>query len=166
MREIVESAAYRALFVVQAFLFVRAGWFRDQLTFIARNGLAGRAGWAALGYALIINAAIGVALGHGYPEAPLFGMAPCPTAIATFGLLLLVRPPLPLHVLLIPLVWAVLAPLAAVGHGYPEDLGLFVAGIATLVIIVARDRRARHARGDHRPVIDASHVAAAMEMAR
>jgi hypothetical protein len=99
---------------------------------------------------------IGVALGHGYPEAPLFGMAPCPTTIATFGLLLLVRSPLPRHLLTIPLVWAVVAPLAAVGHGYPEDLGLFVVGVAALVIIVARDRRTPRARSDRHPSIHAS----------
>jgi pimeloyl-ACP methyl ester carboxylesterase len=145
------SAVYGALFAFQAFLLARAGWFGDRLAFTARNGLAGGAGWAALTYGLVIYPVIGIALGHGYPDAPLFGMAPCPTTIATLGLLLLVRPPLPLHLLAIPLVWAVLAPLAAVGHGYPEDLGLFVAGAAALVILVARDRRAGRARSADRP---------------
>jgi pimeloyl-ACP methyl ester carboxylesterase len=148
------SAAYGALFVYQAFLFVRAGIVGERLAFTSRNGLAGRVGWLALGYALVVYPVIGVVLGHGYPESPLFGMAPCPTTIATFGLLLLVRPPLPRHLLIIPLVWAVLAPLAAVGHGYPEDLGLVVAGAAALLLVLTQTRRStddHHRKIDQRP---------------
>jgi pimeloyl-ACP methyl ester carboxylesterase len=160
------SAVYGALLVYQAFLLVRAGLFGDRLRFTARNGLAGRAGWAALAYALVVYPLIGVALGHGYPEAPLLGMAPCPTTIATFGLLLLVRPPLPRHLLTIPLIWAVLAPLAAVGHGYPEDLGLFVVGVTAVVVVLVRDRRSPRARAGHRNSADGPALRAPMEMAR
>ena len=131
---------YGAMFLYQAYLFVRSGIIDDRLTFSTRNGLAGRIGWAALAYALVVYPLVGIVLGHGYPESPLFGMAPCPTTIATFGILLLVRPPLPKHLLVIPAIWAVLAPLAAVGHGYPEDLGLFVTGFAALVAVLLRDR--------------------------
>ena len=81
-----------------------------------------------------------MALGHGWPESPLFGMAPCPTAIVTFGLLLLAAPPLPRHLLLIPLLWAVLAPLAAVPQGAVEDLGLLVIGVAATTVVLWRDR--------------------------
>ncbi len=133
------AAAYGALFLVQAGLFVRAGALGDRLSFTARNGLTGWVGWAALAYALVVYPLVGVALGHGYPEAPLFGAAPCPTTIATFGLLMLVRPPLPRHLLVVPTTWAVLAPLAAVGHGYPEDLGLVVAAVAALALTRRRD---------------------------
>lgn len=137
------AALYGAMFVYQACLLVRAGLIGDRLVFGSRNGLAGRIGWVALGYALVVYPLLGILLGHGYPESPLFGMAPCPTTIATFGLLLLARPPLPKHLLAIPTIWAVLAPLAAVGHGYPEDLGLFVVGFAALVVVLRRDRQGR-----------------------
>lgn len=83
---------------------------------------------------------IGSALGHGWPQGPLFGMAPCPSTIVTFGLLLLVAPPLPTHLLVIPAIWAVLAPLAAVGHGVLEDLGLAVVGLTAVTIVLVRDR--------------------------
>jgi proline iminopeptidase len=137
------AAIYGALFVYQAILFVRAGVVGDRLRFTASNGAAGRFGWAVIAYALVLYPVIGIALGHGYPESPLIGTAPCPTTIATFGLLLLACPPLPRHLLAVPAVWAVLAPLAAVGHGYPEDLGLFVAGALAVVLVLARDRQ-RH----------------------
>lgn len=137
------AALYGAVFVYQAYLFIRAGITGDRLTFETRNGVAGSIGWAALGYALVVYPLLGILLGHGYPESPLFGMAPCPTTIATFGLLLLVRPPLPKHLLIIPAIWAVLAPLAAVGHGYPADLGLFVVGCAAVAAVLLRDRHGR-----------------------
>lgn len=139
------SAAYGALFVFQAVLFVRAGIVRHELRFRPSNGLSGRIGWTALAYALVVYPLLGVVLGHSYPEAPLFGMAPCPTTVATFGLLLLVVPDLSKRLLVIPTIWAVLAPLAAVGHGYPEDLGLFAAGIA---VWVAVGLRRNHSTGD------------------
>ena len=139
------GAVYGALFVVQAALLARAGIVRHELRFRASSGLAGRVGWAALGYALVAYPLVGIALGHGYPAAPLFGVAPCPTVIATFGLLLLASPPTSLRLLAIPTIWAVLAPLAAVGHGYPEDLGLVVAALAAWVV-VTRGHRTGHGR--------------------
>lgn len=139
------AALYGAMFVAQAVLFVRAGVVGERLAVRPDRSLAARVGWSALAYALVVYPLLGLVLGHGYPESPLVGTAPCPTTIATFGLLLLVRPPLPGHLLVIPMIWAVLAPLAAVGHGYPEDLGLFLFGLATVVLVALRRS------GAHRP---------------
>lgn len=135
------GALYAAMFAVQAGLFVRAGVVQRRLAFTSGRGVAGWVGWAAIGYALVVYPLIGVALGHGWPQAPLFGMAPCPSVIVTFGLLLLAAAPLPRHVLVVPAIWAVLAPLAAVGHGVLEDLGLAIVGLAAVVILLVRDRR-------------------------
>jgi hypothetical protein len=139
------SAVYATLFIVQAALFVRAGVLRHDLAFTRGHGAAGWIGWLSLGYALLVYPIIGMALGHGYPEAPLFGMAPCPTAIATFGLLLIARPPLPRHLLAIPLIWAILAPLAAVGRGVYEDAYLAIIGVCAVVLVLIRDRHRRAA---------------------
>ncbi len=137
------GVVYAAMFIVQAGLLVRAGIVRDDLAFTAGHGIAGAVGWLALGYALVVYPLIGVALGHGYPEAPLFGMAPCPSTIATFGLLLLAAPRLPRHLLIVPAVWAILAPPAAVGHGVLEDLGLALVAIVAIVLVLVGDRRLR-----------------------
>lgn len=134
------AAAYGAMFLWQGWLLLRAGVVGDRLRFTAGGGLSGRIGWALIGYAVVVYPLIGIALGHGYPESPLFGSAPCPTTIATFGLLLLARPPLARHLLAIPLVWAVLAPVAAVGRGYVEDLGLVVAAISAVALVGLRRR--------------------------
>jgi hypothetical protein len=37
---------------------------------------------------MVVYPLLGIRFGHSYPRAPLFGVAPCPTTIFTFGLLL------------------------------------------------------------------------------
>lgn len=129
------------MFIAQAGLFLRAGIVRGGLTFTSGHGIAGLIGWAALGYALLVYPLLSIALGHGWPQTPLFGVAPCPSTIATFGLVLLAAPPLPRHLLTIPLAWAVLAPQAAVAHGVYEDPGLAIAGALTVAVVLIRGRR-------------------------
>lgn len=70
--------------------------------------------------------------GHGWPRAPVFGVAPCPTTIFTLALLLASRTPL--VVAAIPVLWALVGTTAAVLLGVPEDLGLLVAVAAFLLL--------------------------------
>ena len=133
------GVAYAALFIVEATLITRAGIVKRDLAFRPGANVATIVGGLSIFYALVIYPLLGIAFGHAYPEAALFGAAPCPTTIVTFGLFLLVRPPFPKHLLAIPLVWAVLAPLAAVPQGVVEDSGLFVVGIVATALIVIRD---------------------------
>jgi hypothetical protein len=128
-----------AIFVTGGILIARAGVLRGELAFRPRANLPTLVGVLALVYALVIYPLLGVALGHPYPAAPLFGAAPCPTTIVTFGLFLLVRPPFPAHLLVMPMAWAILGPLGAVQQGVVEDVALFVVGIAAVAIVLARD---------------------------
>ena len=132
------SVAYAAIFIVEAVLIARAG-MRGRLEFRPAANIATIIGGLAIVYALVVYPLVGIALGHGYPEAALFGAAPCPTTIVTLGLILFVRPPFPRHLLAIPLVWAVLAPMAAVPQGVVEDSVLFAVGIAATAIVLIRD---------------------------
>lgn len=136
---------YAVMFVVEASLLLHHGVLQHKLTFLRSNGLAGAVGWTAVAYAVVIYPILGFALGHGWPEAPLLGMAPCPTTIATFGLLLLATPPIPHRLLAVPFIWALLAPPAAMGRGVYEDAGLLLAGVLALAIILIRDRHLRRA---------------------
>ena len=43
--------------------------------------------------------------GHAFPAAPVFGVAPCPSAIFTAGLLLWTRRGVPMYVPVVPVVW-------------------------------------------------------------
>jgi hypothetical protein len=140
------GTAYAALFVAQGLLLIAVG-VRAELAFTrGARTLGQRIGWAALAYALLIYPLIGIALGHGWPESPLFGMAPCPTTIATFGLLLLARPPIRRLLLAIPLLWAVLAPPAAVSRGVWEDTGLVAFGLAAAIILLRRRQPPAHTK--------------------
>lgn len=146
--DVVLGWLYAALFALQAYLFGRAALRRD-LAYRVSNGAGGLVGWAAIGYAVVAYPLLGAALDHGWPESPLLGMAPCPTTILTFGLLLLATPPIPHRLLVVPLVWALLAPPAALDRGVYEDLGLLVVGITATAWILLRDRRLR--RMSHAP---------------
>jgi len=142
---------YASAFVLEAALLLRNAATSDALAFRAWNGYAGMLGWGALGYSIVVYPILGAVWGHGWPESPLLGMAPCPTTIATFGLLLLARPPVPRHLMWIPLVWALVAPPAAMSRGVYEDLGLLLVGVGATAVFLVRDHRT-HLK-PHRPSI-------------
>lgn len=71
---------------------------------------------------------IGYFAGHQYPRTPIFGVAPCPTTIFTFGILLAAER-LHWYLYLIPLLWAFIGTSAAFVLGVREDFGLAAAAI-------------------------------------
>jgi hypothetical protein len=136
--------AYAVLFVLGGLAMIGA-WMRGDLLVNDRSPRFSRlVGVAAIGYALLVYPILGYALGHGWPESPLFGMAPCPTVIALFGVLALAQPH-PRHLFVLPIVWTLLATGPAVDRGVWEDVGMVVFGVAALIAAV-RDARARTRR--------------------
>jgi hypothetical protein len=134
----INPAAYGfgALFVVQGLLFLWCGVHRKRLDFSASGGVSTIVGGVAIVYAMLVYPIIGYLLGHGYPRAPLFGVAPCPTTIFTIGLLCLADRPMPWALWLVPLLWSLIGGTAAWLLGVPEDLGLWIAGLAAVVLIL------------------------------
>jgi hypothetical protein len=129
---------FGALFLLQAVLFAEAA-ARRRLTFGWAPSFRGLLGLAAVAYAGVVYPALGALLGHAWPRAPVFGVAPCPTTIFTFGLLLLARGPVPRRLLVVPFLWALLGASAALHLGVREDLGLVVAGVlATGLLALGR----------------------------
>ncbi len=127
----INSAAYgfAALFVVQGVLFLAHGAIAGRLVFTRATGWRAAIGQALIVYAGLGYAALGHVLGHGWPNAPMFGVAPCPTTIFTFGVLMLATGPLPLWLVIVPVVWAGIGATAAILLNVPEDLGLLLAGV-------------------------------------
>ena len=117
----------------------------------AHASFAVHAGKALVAYALIGYPLIGYLAGHHYPETPTFG-APCPTVIFTLGVLLWTRRELSWWVVAIPLLWTVVGTSAAVQLSMPQDFGLSVAGLVTLIVVVGLPCR----RGYSRPTPSAS----------
>ena len=121
--------AYAVLFVLGGLAMIRGGIRGDLLLNDRSPRFSRLVGVAAIGYALLVYPILGNALGHGWPESPLFGMAPCPTVIALFGVLALAQPH-PRHLFVLPIVWTLLATGPAVERGVWEDVGMVVFGAA------------------------------------
>lgn len=141
-REINAAAtAFGILFVVQGVLWMLVGVVRARLSFGPRADLPSAVGGLFILYAMVAYPLIGALLGHGYPRSPSFGVAPCPTTIFTFGLLLWTRAPVPKYALAIPLLWSLLGVSAAISLGIREDVGLLIAGLLGTGLLTWRDRR-------------------------
>lgn len=139
----INPAAYvfGAFFLGQGALFLLAALGRLDLDFRFTGDIYGISGAILIAYALVVYPIIGTALGHGYPYAPVFGVAPCPTTIFTFGLLLWTKPVVSKWLFVIPGIWAVIGFMAAISLGIREDIGLLVAGVVCIGLVFRRSRQ-------------------------
>jgi len=131
---------FGVLFIVQGVLFAI---LHGRLSFQFRLRPAALAGGLMILYSMAIYPALGAMFGHSYPGSPVFGVAPCPATIFTFGILLLAVSRVPVYVLIIPLLWSLIGTSAAVHLEVPQDYGLGVAGILGSVLIVVNNRKHR-----------------------
>jgi len=95
-------------------------------------------------YAMLVYPLLGISFGHSYPRAPMFGVAPCPTTIFTFGILLWATKSVPTYLLVIPLLWSIVGISAAVNLGVSQDYGLVVAGVLGTTLILIQNRKAKN----------------------
>ena len=124
---------FGALFIIQAVLFIYYGIIKHNLEFKYKKNIIGFISIVFFLYALIFYPLLGFALGNRYPEMPTFGL-PCPTTIFTFGLIMLLenrKKPL----FIIPILWSIIGFGAAIKLGIFQDIGLLIAGAASLVIL-------------------------------
>jgi hypothetical protein len=111
--------------VVQGLLFLAYGTIAGRLQFPGRTDWRGVLGLLLIAYAALIYPAFGYLFSHTWPNAPMFGVAPCPATIFTFGILMLAAGALPLWLVALPVVWAGIGGTATVLLNVPEDFGLF-----------------------------------------
>ena len=133
--------AFGAAFAMQGVLFAWTGAARGRLVFRFSPDLTG---WAGLGLVIFSLAAaplIGSLMGHGWPRAPMFGVAPAPTTLFTLGMLLLSERRVPLHLTVIPVLWCLIGGTAAWLLNLPEDLALPLAGVAAMALVLRKNRR-------------------------
>lgn len=131
--------AFAALFLIQGLLFLCvAGVASDRLFPTSPT-----TGWhrsialALIAYAAVLYELLSHLQGHGWPHAPIFGVAPCPTTVFTIGILILLGRPQPIWLIAIPLVWAVIGSTAAVLLAVREDLALLAAAILAAALLPA-----------------------------
>ncbi len=131
---------FGSLFIIQGLAFAFSGLIKGSLSFGFRSNGYGIAGAVLLAYALLVYPVLGHIQGHGYPRSPTFGL-PCPTTIFTFALLLWADKRVPRYVLVVPFLWSLLGPSAALSLGILEDLGLLAAGLCGTFLIITRNKR-------------------------
>jgi hypothetical protein len=140
---VINKAAFLfgAFFIVQGLLFFWWGVVKNDLVFGFSRDRYSLMGALFILYAMVIYPLLGAFAGHLWPHSPIFGIAPCPTAIFTFGLLLLTQGRIKKHLLAVPLAWAVVGLSAAVNLRVYEDFGLLAAGVLGTALILIRNRK-------------------------
>jgi hypothetical protein len=136
------AVAFGSFFVLEGLLFLIIGTFRGKISFAFRGERMPVLGLIFIIYAMVVYPILGLGFGHSYPRSPMFGVAPCPTTIFTFGILLWATRPVPAYLLVIPLVWSIIGMGAAVNLDVPQDYGLVVAGVVGTALILLQNRAA------------------------
>ncbi len=129
-----------AFWILQGFLFFRQGVYKSNFDFKIRKDVYSYLGLLVISYALFIYPVLGFISKHGYPHGPIFGIAPCPVCIFTFGILMLNRNKLPIYNIIFPLLWSLTGLYAVIKLNVYQDLGLVIAGIIGTLLIIARNR--------------------------
>lgn len=133
------AIAFGAMFVLQGIaLAVAAG--RGKLRFQPPSSASAWLGMALVIYAAVLYPIFGWLAGDAYPAMPMFGVAPCPVVIFTFGMLLLATSHVSRWLLVIPVAWSLIGGSAALLLGIAQDWLLLFSGLSVLVI-VWRERR-------------------------
>ena len=133
------ALGFGGLFVLQGALFAGSA-LGGRRAFRFRTDLFGWSGLLFCLFALAIYPLLGWLAGHGWPRAAVFGVAPCPTVIFTFGVLLMLEGA-PLYLAAIPFLWSLIGGSAVFLLGVPEDLSLLLAGVVGLGLLVWKRRR-------------------------
>jgi hypothetical protein len=136
---------FGAFFIMQGLLFLLAGTISGKLSFRFSPKPLPILGAFFILYAMAIYPVLGSLFGHTFPRAPMFGVAPCPATIFTFGMLLWTTRPMPACLLVIPALWALIGLSAAVNLGVPQDYGLAIAGFLGTVLILLQNHKAKEA---------------------
>jgi hypothetical protein len=135
------------LFIVQGILFLWIGTAKPEIRFRFILEIRFITGAVFILYALLIYPLIGYFAGHRFPQSPLFGVAPCPTTIFTFGLFLWAEQKVPKYILIIPALWSVIGFLAAIYLGIVEDIGLLFAGVIGIPLTIFPGRKENQTAG-------------------
>lgn len=130
-------------YIFQGLLFLLVGTIFGRLAFRFNLKPLPIIGGCFILYAMVFYPLLGVSFGHSYPRAPMFGVAPCPTTIFTFGILLWAAKSVPAYLLVIPLLWSFLGMSAAVNLRVPQDYGLVVAGVLGTALILIQNRKTK-----------------------
>lgn len=138
------AIGFGALFVAQGILLLVAAG-RGQLRFGVHPGRSAWLGWTLMVYAAALYPLLGWLAGDAYPAMPMFGIAPCPLVIFTFGMLLLSTSRVRGWLLAIPAAWSLVGGSAAFLLDVPQDWLLLFSGMSIAAMVAGRRREAGEA---------------------
>jgi uncharacterized membrane protein len=147
---------FAALFVLQGIALATCAIGTQRVSFLISHDFSSRAGLSVIGFAMLIYPILGWLAGHGFTAGPMFGVAPCPTTLYTFGMLLLARGSAVVWLSIIPLLWSVIGLAAALQLGIIEDLALPVAGIVLSCTLIVQSVRRRRSHGSDTTALQSS----------
>jgi hypothetical protein len=133
------ARVFAAAFVVQAGLFVVHAAFAGGLEFGQAHRFRKAIGAMLIFYAMVAYPMIGLLAGERYPAMPLFGIAPCPLLIFTFGLFVWARNAR-WWLWIVPALWSLVGGSAAILLSVEQDWVLPIAAAVALGVKLA-DRR-------------------------
>lgn len=132
------------LFALEVFLLGWMGVGMRRLRGGWKNDAAGIVGFLLVAVGLVLYPLLAPALGRGWPQAEVFGIAPDPTVLATLGLLLLLEgaPRSRRALLAAPLLWCVVSGATLLAMGSPEAWIVLPAGPLALAVSLVGIREA------------------------
>ena len=136
---------FALLFAAEALLLGWLGAAGGRLRFARRRDAAGLVGAVLFVGSIALYPVLAPALGRGWTQSELFGIAPDPTVLGTLGLLLMAEgSPRPRRALLAaPLAWCLLGGATLLVMGSPEAWILLPAAVLVPALSWARGRQAR-----------------------
>jgi len=134
------ARVFGAVFVVQAVALAAWPWLQPGADLRLRRDARGVAALVLAAFAMAFYPLWGYAAGHGWPQMPAFGVAPCPTTIFTIAILLLAPWRAARWLMVVPGLWALVGGSAAVLLAVPQDTGLLVSAALIAVLSLARRR--------------------------
>jgi hypothetical protein len=127
---------YAVAFFLQALLLFIYGVSRRGMEFETGNTVRTGIGVVVLLFALLVMPATAHLSGREWMQAELFAMTPDATALATLGLLLLVKGHVAVWLVIIPVAWSFVTGATLWALEAPEALILPVGAILTIVLMI------------------------------
>jgi hypothetical protein len=137
------APVYGALFLLQALLLAWAGVLRGRIAPRLQDGLVAWAALALIAYAVVGYPVITAVAGAGVASTRVVGLAPGPTVVFTLGMLMLDRGRTPLHLVVVPVLWSLIAGATAWVLGVAEDMALPLLGLGSLALMLWKNGRHR-----------------------
>ena len=131
---------FGVLFIIQALFFLQLAFNKSQIVKEKLTKYNYMAGTSLILYGLLIYPAICYFSYNNLAYIITFGL-PCPTTIATFGMLFLAPIKVPKYMIVIPALWSIMGFSAAFSFGIYQDL---IMPLSALLFLITYQYKQRH----------------------